>query len=68
MEQVVLHLAHAAVWTFGILFVLAIVGVIAIVRWISEPVFPSGAGRADLRGRRGATGEQALIGRQITPL
>ena len=34
MENFVLHLAHAAAWTFGIIFLLAIVGVIAIVRWI----------------------------------
>jgi hypothetical protein len=34
MEQLVIHLVHAAVWTFFIIFLLALVGLIAIVRWI----------------------------------
>lgn len=34
MEQAVLHLAHIAAWTFFIIFVLALIGVIAIVRWV----------------------------------
>ena len=34
MEQFVAHLLHAAAWTFGLIFLFAIIGVIATVRWI----------------------------------
>lgn len=34
MEQAILHLAHIAAWTFFIIFVLALVGLIAIIRWV----------------------------------
>ena len=34
MEQFVLNLVHAAAWTFGIIFLFAIIGVIAVIRWI----------------------------------
>lgn len=34
MESFVLHLVHAAAWIFGVIFLLAIVGVIAIISWI----------------------------------
>jgi len=36
MTGFVLHLLHAAAWAFVIIFILAIVGVIAILRWIAE--------------------------------
>ena len=34
MEQALLHLVHAAAWFFLIIFILAFIGVIAIVRWV----------------------------------
>jgi len=34
MEQGILHLAHIAVWFFVIIFILALIGVIAIISWI----------------------------------
>ena len=34
MEQTVIHLAEGAAWVFVIIFVFAIVGVIATIRWI----------------------------------
>jgi|GEM_PF-1930375 len=34
MEQTLIHLAHAAVWFFVIVFILAIIGVISIIAWI----------------------------------
>jgi hypothetical protein len=34
MEQAILHLAHIAAWVFGIIFLLALIGLIAIIRWI----------------------------------
>lgn len=38
MEQTMIHLAHAAVWFFFIVFILAIIGVIAIIQWIVNAV------------------------------
>ena len=38
MEQTLVHLAHAALWFFFIVFILAIVGVIAIIQWIMNAV------------------------------
>lgn len=34
MEQFLIHFAHVAAWLFLIIFVLAIIGLIAIIRWI----------------------------------
>jgi len=34
MESVVLHLLHFAAWAFLIIFILAFIGLIAIIRWI----------------------------------
>lgn len=34
MDSLVMHLLHAAAWTFGIIFLLALIGLIAIIRWI----------------------------------
>lgn len=34
MEQGILHLAHIAAWVFGIIFLLAFIGLIAIIRWV----------------------------------
>lgn len=34
MEQFVMHLLHAAAWTFGVIFLFAVIGVIATIRWI----------------------------------
>jgi hypothetical protein len=33
MEQTMIHLAEGAAWVFFIIFVFAIIGVIATVRW-----------------------------------
>jgi hypothetical protein len=34
MEQTIIHLAEGAAWVFGIIFLFAIIGVYATVRWI----------------------------------
>lgn len=34
MEHTIVHLAEGAAWVFGIIFLFAIIGVIATVRWI----------------------------------
>ena len=34
MEQAVGHLLHIAAWAFFIIFILAFVGLVSIVRWI----------------------------------
>ena len=34
MDSFVMHLLHAAAWAFGIIFLLALIGLIAIVRWV----------------------------------
>jgi len=34
MEQFLLHFVHAAAWFFLIIFILALIGLIAIIRWI----------------------------------
>ena len=39
MEQFVMHLLHAAAWTFGIIFLFAIIGVVATIRWIFGLMF-----------------------------
>ncbi|MBV9150058.1 MAG: hypothetical protein JO024_09335 [Candidatus Eremiobacteraeota bacterium] len=36
MSGFVIHLLHAAAWTFFIIFLFAIIGVIAVLRWIAE--------------------------------
>ncbi len=38
MEQALLHLVHFAAWAFLIIFLLALVGIIAIIRWIMDAV------------------------------
>ncbi len=38
MEQTLVHLAHAALWFFFIIFILAFIGVVAIIRWIVNAV------------------------------
>lgn len=34
MEQFVANLLHAAAWTFSLIFLFAIIGIIATIRWI----------------------------------
>jgi hypothetical protein len=34
MEQTLVHLAHFALWVFVIIFILALIGLVAIVRWV----------------------------------
>jgi len=36
MTGFVLHLLHAAAWAFVIIFIFAIIGVVAVLRWIAE--------------------------------
>lgn len=58
MEQTLLHLVHAAVWFFVIVFILAFVGLIAIIRWIvnmfrrGEAAVESGVERVEGTFRR----------------
>jgi hypothetical protein len=42
MEQTVIHMAEAAAWVFVIIFVFAIIGVWATVRWIINMVTAGG--------------------------
>ena len=35
MEQFVQNLLHAAAWTFAFIFLFALIGVIATIRWIA---------------------------------
>jgi hypothetical protein len=39
MEQSMVHLAETAAWLFVILFIFAIIGVIATIRWIFGLIF-----------------------------
>jgi hypothetical protein len=34
MDQALMHLVHVAAWTFFVIFLLALIGLITIVRWI----------------------------------
>jgi hypothetical protein len=34
MEHTIIHLAEGAAWVFGVIFLFAIIGVYATVRWI----------------------------------
>jgi hypothetical protein len=58
MEQAILHLAHIAAWVFGIIFLLALIGLIAIIRWIinlfrrTEAAVESGVERVEGTFRR----------------
>jgi hypothetical protein len=58
MEQALLHLVHAAAWFFLIIFILAFIGVIAIVRWVvnlfrrTEAAVESGVDRIEGTFRR----------------
>jgi hypothetical protein len=58
MEQALLHLVHAAAWFFLIIFILAFIGVIAIVRWVvslfrrTEAAVESGVERIEGTFRR----------------
>lgn len=58
MEQAILHLAHFALWAFVIIFILALIGFIAIVRWIiglfkrTEAAVESGVERVEGAFRR----------------
>jgi hypothetical protein len=44
MEQTLVHLAETAAWFFAIVFVFAIIGVVATIHWIVRMV--TGAERA----------------------
>ena len=38
MEQTLVHLAHAAIWFFVVVFILAFIGVVAIFQWIMNAI------------------------------
>ena len=38
MEHALLNLVHAAAWAFLVIFLLALIGVIAIIQWIMNAV------------------------------
>ncbi|MDQ6929899.1 MAG: hypothetical protein M3126_04440 [Candidatus Eremiobacteraeota bacterium] len=38
MEHLVLNILHAAAWLFAFIFLFAIIGIIAVVRWIMNLV------------------------------
>lgn len=38
MEQTLVHLAHAAIWFFIIVFILAFIGLVAIFQWIMNAI------------------------------
>jgi hypothetical protein len=58
VEQTLLHLVHAAAWFFLIDFILAFIGLIAIIRWImnlfrrTEAAVESGVERVEGTFRR----------------
>ena len=58
MEQAVLHLVHIAAWVFFVIFLLAFVGLVAIIRWIvnlfrrGEAAVESGVERVENTFRR----------------
>lgn len=58
MEQLILHLLHFAAWAFFIIFILAFIGVVAIVRWVAalfrrtEAAVETGAERVENTFRR----------------
>lgn len=39
MQDTITHLAHAAAWVFGFIFLFAAIGVIATIRWIFSLFF-----------------------------
>jgi hypothetical protein len=58
MEQTLVHLVHAAAWFFLIVFILAFIGLIAIIRWVmslfrrTEAAVESGVERVEGTFRR----------------
>ncbi len=58
MADFFVHLAHAAAWVLGIMFVFALIGVFATIRWIislivgTERAVESGVHRAEDMMRR----------------
>lgn len=34
MEQFIINMLHAAAWLFGFIFLFALIGVVATIRWI----------------------------------
>ena len=58
MESAVMHLLHFAAWAFFIIFLLAFIGLIAIVRWVvglfrrGEAAVESGVERVENTFRR----------------
>lgn len=58
MEQFVVHLLHFAAWAFFIIFLLAFIGLAAIIRWVvslfrrTEAAVESGVERVEGTFRR----------------
>jgi hypothetical protein len=44
MHDFLIHLAHAALWVIGVMFVFSLIGIFATIRWIVGLIV--GAGRA----------------------
>ena len=44
MGEFLTHLAHAALWVIGVMFVFSLIGIFATIRWIVGLIV--GAGRA----------------------
>jgi len=44
MGDFLTHLAHAALWVIGVMFIFSLIGIFATIRWIVGIV--TGAGRA----------------------
>jgi hypothetical protein len=44
MGDFLTHLAHAALWVIGVMFIFSLIGIFATIRWIVGLV--TGAGRA----------------------
>jgi hypothetical protein len=44
MGEFLTHLAHAALWVIGVMFIFSLIGIYATIRWIAGLI--TGAGRA----------------------
>ena len=44
MGDFLTHLAHAALWVIGLMFIFSLIGIFATIRWITGLI--TGAGRA----------------------
>ena len=54
MGDFLTHLAHAALWVIGVMFIFSLIGIFATIRWIVGLI--TGAGRAVESGVERAEG------------